>query len=295
MTYLVGLSSDQGGEEALNLAVTLARLARTRLVVCTIVPEGWQHPSPARVDYEYDRFLREHAERTLETARATVPEDMEAEFVVRRAGSAARGLISTAGDIGADYIVLGSTLSAPPGRFSEGATTTEVLHGAPMPVVLAPRGGIAAGVSVRRVSCAISGAAQSQAIAERAGEVAGEFGVGLRLITLVTRENQMHPTGAGLHAEHLVAGEFRRQAEAMHQQIIDGWKSPVPVSAAIGSGPGLKEALDALDWEETELLVIGSSGFGPVLKVFLGSNSGRIARLAPVPRVILPRWSDQGV
>ena len=87
----------------------------------------------------------------------------------------------------------------------------------------------------------------------------------------------------------------------MSSQIVTG---PSFVSLTFMSAPklpggkydiaaGVAQAVEALDnvgWEETELLVIGSSVYGPLLKVFIGSNSGRLVRLAPVPRVVLPRW-----
>ena len=91
-------------------------------------------------------------------------------------------------------------------------------------------------------------------------------------------------------ARALVSGEFRRHAEALHAAIRERWTSPVPLETRIGRGAGWQEALDDVGWEETELLVIGSSVYGPLLKVFIGSNSGRLVRLAPVPRVVLPRW-----
>ncbi|KFI32408.1 hypothetical protein CG51_02185 [Haematobacter missouriensis] len=290
MMLLVGLSADDGGREALGLAAAMTQASGGRMVVCTIAAEGWTTPSPARVDYEYARFLREHADRTQETARALLPVGLEAEFVTRTAPSAAKGLLATAGDVGADYVVLGSAASAPPGRFAEGPTATEVLHGASVPVALAPRGGLAPGVALRRVSCAVPATEAAHSIAERAGVVAAALSLPLRVLTFVTRANQMYPTGAGYHAEHLVSGELRRHAEALHAAIRERWTSPVPLETRIGRGAGWQEALDDVGWEETELLVIGSSVYGPLLKVFIGSNSGRLVRLAPVPRVVLPRW-----
>jgi len=57
---------------------------------------------------------------------------------------------------------------------------------------------------------------------------------------------------------------------------------PPPRPAAPRTGPGKKPAV----------LVIGSSSLGPILQVFLGSNSGKIARNAPVPCVVMPRVAE---
>ena len=53
MRYLVGLSADRGGEDALSLGRMLAQTGDVTLTVCMVLPEGWGHPSLARVDAEY--------------------------------------------------------------------------------------------------------------------------------------------------------------------------------------------------------------------------------------------------
>ena len=112
MKYLVGYSADQGGREALALGILLARGSGGSLVVCTIVPETWGHPSMARVDAEYAGFLDQHAKKTLDKARAQVGKRVPAEFVSRAAPSAREGLFATAQDVGADCIVLGRARAA---------------------------------------------------------------------------------------------------------------------------------------------------------------------------------------
>jgi nucleotide-binding universal stress UspA family protein len=293
MKYLVGFSPDQGGREALGLAAVLARSTGGSLVVCTIIPETWGHPSPARVDAEYASFLNQNAEKALAKARATLPGDIAAEFVARSAGSARDGLLHTAEDLGVDALVLGSARAAAIGRFAEGGVTTDVLRLAPLPVILAPRGyAPRPGIVVRRVSCAISGSDTSAPLAEQAGNLAQSFGVPLRLATFIVRDKQMYPTGAGYDAENLVSNEYRRQAQAVHDAIRAGWTQPVALTSAFGDGPTWRTALDRLGWENAELLVIGSSSLGPILRVFLGSNSGKIARCAPVPCVVMPRVAE---
>jgi hypothetical protein len=83
MKYLVGFSADQSGLEALQLAAVLARTTRGSLVVCTLVPEAWDHPSLARIDQEYASFLYEYADRALANARAELPADIQADFIAR--------------------------------------------------------------------------------------------------------------------------------------------------------------------------------------------------------------------
>jgi nucleotide-binding universal stress UspA family protein len=289
-TFLVGHSADRGGAEALRLAVTLARAAAGRVVAAVVLPQTWDHPSPAMVDAEYAGFLARHAERTLAGARAAMPPGVPAEYLSRHAGSTAAGLLALADEIGADAIVLGSSRKAPMARFQEGVVASEILRSARLPVALAPRGYAAVAGGLSRVTCALSSSEHSLALARRAGAIAAGFHAPLRLATFVVRDRQMYPSDAGYDAENLVANQFRHQADVLHDRIRAGWPAGRPLpECVLGDGRNWRQAVAALDWRSDELLVIGSSGLGGLMRVFVGSNSGKILRHAPVPRIIVPR------
>ena len=115
------------------------------------------------------------------------------------------------------------------------------------------------------------------------------FTAPLRLATLVVRDKQMYPTGAGYSAENLVSNQMKRQANAAQAEVIANWDSPVKLAGSIGDGKTWRAAMDSLSWKDAEVMVVGSSGLGPILRVFLGSNSGKIVCNSPVPCIILPR------
>ena len=48
------------------------------------------------------------------------------------------------------------------------------------------------------------------------------------------------------------------------------------------------EALDAADWDDGELLALGTSPRGGIARVFLGSRGTKIVRHSPVPVLVLP-------
>lgn len=292
MKFLVGYSADKGGAEALQLAGLLARSSGGSVVVVTVLPGGWDHPSPARVDVEYVQFLEQHAAKTLSGAKRIAPDDVPAEFHARHAKTASEGLIAAAAEFGADAIVLGSSRKAPMARFQEGVVASEILRSASVPVALAPRGYTPPQGRVARVTCAIASSESSVTLAQKAGEIAAGFHVPLRLGTLIVRDRQMYPTGAGYDAENLVANQFREQATAAYQQISAGWPGSDRPELVLGDGRDWKSAVASLDWDPAELLVIGSSHLGGFLRVFVGSNSGKILRHAPVPRMIVPRLAD---
>lgn len=290
MRYIVGLSPDQGGREALALGSLLARSSGGSLTVVTVVPETWGPPSLARVDAEYAQFVLQNAQKSLAKAKASISGDVEADFTAVPAKSARDGLMRAAQDMGADCIVIGSSRSAPPGRFAEGSVATGLLHSADIPIAIAPRGYLPDPRSVvRRISCAFSPSPASAVVVRRSAELCDAFKVPLRLVTLIVRDKQMYPTGAGYDAENMVANTMREQAQVALDEVTADWDGAVQLSSEIGDGKTWKSAFDSLLWANAEILVIGSSSLGPIARVFLGSKSGKIAHNSPVPCLIMPR------
>jgi len=65
------------------------------------------------------------------------------------------------------------------------------------------------------------------------------------------------------------------------------------LGAATADGPPYllvpEEAVEDVEWDPGDALVVGSSSVGPVARVFLGSRSSKIVRHSPVPVVVVPR------
>ena len=293
MRYLVGLSADRGGEDALSLGRMLAQTGDVTLIVCMVLPEVWGHPSLARVDAEYAEFLRRHAERTISEAREVIGESVRAEYVTRAAPSATEGLIATATETDASLVVVGSARHGPLGRFAVGGVTSEMLHSAPLPVVLALRGHRPSSEArLGRVTCAFAGSTRSRTAFDAAVQLARRHHVPLRLATLVVRDRQMYPSEVGYDAERLVEEQWRAQASASQERALAQVPDDVEVEARVVGGRDWEDALDSLTWEEGEVLVVGSSRLGPVARIFLGSNSIKIVRSSPVPVLVIPRGAD---
>ena len=60
------------------------------------------------------------------------------------------------------------------------------------------------------------------------------------------------------------------------------------VAVQVITGNGWDEALDATDWEEGELLTLGTTSRRGINTVFLGSHRAKIIRHSPVPVLVLP-------
>jgi nucleotide-binding universal stress UspA family protein len=293
MNYLVGLTADRGGRDALSLGRMLARTGDITLTVCIVLPEVWGHPSLARVDAEYAAFLSRHADEAIAEARAFLEDGVQAEYLTRPAPSATEGLIATATDTGAALVVLGSARHGPLGRFTVGSVTNEMLHASPVPVVLTPRGHRpSSDARLGRVTCAFAGSTRSRTAFDAAVQMSRRHGVPLRLSTLIVRDRQMYPSEVGYDAERLVEEQWRAQALEAQEKALATLPEDVVAEAGVVSGRDWEDALDALGWEEGEVLVVGSSRLGAVARVFLGSNSTKIIRSSPVPVLVIPRGAD---
>ena len=292
MNYLVALTA-MGGRDALYLGRMLARSGDVTLSVCVVVPQAWDHPSPARVDAEYAAFLDRYAEEAIAGAREFLRDTVRAEYTSTSAPSATEGLIAIAAERDAALVVLGSARHGPVGRFAAGGITTEMLHTSPIPVALAPRGyRPTSDARLRRVTCAFSGSTQSRSAFDAAVQLGRRHGVPLRLITFVVHDRQMYPSQVGYDAEAMVAEQWRTQAGEAQEKALAALPEDVVVEAGVISGRDWEDALDSLPWEEGEVLVVGSSRLGPVARVFLGSNSTKIIRSSPVPVLVIPRGAD---
>jgi nucleotide-binding universal stress UspA family protein len=292
MNYLVALTA-LGGRDALSLGRMLARTSDVTLTVCVVIPQTWDHPSLARVDAEYAAFLNRYAEEAIAEAREFLGNKVRAEYTSTSASSATEGLITTATEAGAVLIALGSARHGPLGRFTLGGITGEMLHVSPVPVALAPRGyRPSSDARLRRITCAFSGSTQSRSAFDAAVQLCRQHAVPLRLTTFVVHDRQMYPSQVGYDAERLVTGQWRAQALEAQEKALATLPDDVAVEAGVVSGRDWEDALDALPWEEGEVLVVGSSRLGPVARVFLGSSSTKIVRSSPVPVVVIPRGAD---
>ena len=63
---------------------------------------------------------------------------------------------------------------------------------------------------------------------------------------------------------------------------------PENTTTDIAVGDSWADAMEELEWEPGEVLVVGSSPTGPLARVFLGSRAIKIIRYSPVPVIIVP-------
>ena len=290
MTIVVGYAPDGRGRAVLHLAGMLARSDREELLLCAIVPELWP-PGPARVDAEYQADVEREAAAVLERARARIGDDVTVSLAVRRSRSVPAGLLEAAERDEATMIVAGSATAGGPGSVALGSTTSRLLHSSPIPVALAPQGFRAArDAHVTRVTAAYGGGDDELVVA--AAGVAARVGAVLRLASFAVHPRRPYTVAVG-RAEDTAVKEWRDEIEAAQRAALERLRDlaavPRDCEAVVGRGENWEEALDDVEWEVGDVLVVGSSSTGPIARVFLGSRASKIVRHAPVPVVLVPR------
>lgn len=291
MRVLVGYAPDERGDDALALAALLARTLRAPLTAVHVHPPPWPTPGPGAVDAEWVAWLRGRSDEALDEAAARlvglgVPR-RDVELRVHAHRSSGRGLVRAAGEEGADLIVAGSAPRGRRGRVAIGGTAGRLLHGSPVPVVLAPRGYAARPPGrVARMTLAYRRHRDTDGPLTDAAVLAERLGAELRLLTLLVRP-------PGLAARFRAPGGVldRRLAEAeedlRYAAGLLGGGTPVERRTAIGTD--IAQALGTVDMLHGEVLACLSGQDGPLHKVFLGEGSGKILRAAPCPVLLLPR------
>ncbi|KRE79555.1 universal stress protein [Arthrobacter sp. Soil763] len=279
MRYVVGYTPNDRGADAVALASAMARAQGAHLDLVHVVDRNTPYvalnPQGNRVSVAEQSVLT--AERK---GMALVPEGLEARFHVRQADSFAAGLIDAAKEYRAGLIVVGAARAGLFKRYTVGSVANALLHASPVPVALAPRG-YRNTEAVTRLTLAVGQRTGADAAIDVAIESAERRGVPLRLVSLVELDAE-GDGGENVNAAHVHANTVLKAAAG---RLPAGHH----VSVEVAHGRSIEEAIDDLEWDDREILIVGSSRLAEKNKLFLGSTANKVLRALPVPMVVVPR------
>lgn len=291
MTIVVGYAPDEHGKDALSLAGMLARSSNEPLLAAaTILRPPWPIPLEGPEIGEQEAYVRS----AFESARAVLPEDVQAELVVGPARSIPTSLLEIARSNEASLLVLGSSSAGIFGRFSPGSSSSHVLHNADLPVALAPRGvKYSKGDRVERVSLAFGGSQAEGGVDPEAARRAARFGAPLRLVSFVVRPRADSSAAFGAKGDEQMLEAWEEKMSPTLGQAAEELKgtpdAPEVEPPAIGRGGRWDDALESVEWKPNEVLLLGSSRAAAPTRVYLGSRAHKIVRHSPVPVILMPR------
>jgi nucleotide-binding universal stress UspA family protein len=275
---LVGYDGSDGGRDALELTRVLGEATEAGVLVATVLPYG---PLPI----PYRMLEEEEAERAaplFAEAREWLG-DLEVETRAFGGGSPAGVINDLAEREETETIVVGSPHRGPIGRTLIGSVADGLLHGAPCEVIAAPRGYAAERQGpFRTIAVAYDDTPESKAALGRAEALALACRATVVVFT-VAAPPAVVPGVSGYTPA--IAPEAARivteTVKAVDERIA-------ATGRALSGVPG-PTILEACEEVAADLLVAGSRGYGPVLRVLLGSVSTQLMHRAPCPVLVVPR------
>jgi nucleotide-binding universal stress UspA family protein len=284
---VVGYEGGDTGYDAISFANRWFQASGDPIDVVTVHP-GAAPMGVGRVDAEWVAYAREEADRLLSEARSLVADGVEASYLRVDAGSAAHGLsdiVEPKDGEGVSLLVLGSRRTRGMRRTFPGSTADRLLHGAAAPVAVVPWGyADTEERALDSVAVAFVDTPDGRVAFQHAALIALHLGARLTVLSVLP-DTRVVP---GLGESRLFAGE----AQKVYQDSLDAVVASAPAGLEVTSrllpGP-VVDALSDLTFDDCDLLVCGSRGYGPVRRVLLGGVSSRVVRHSKVPVIVTPR------
>jgi nucleotide-binding universal stress UspA family protein len=277
---ILGYDASEQSHDALALARLLAGDGRRSVVVAHVIPKP--PPYDARTK-EYVKLVHHHDHSVLDPALAALSGLMIEPRPIE-SGSPASGLHELVEEEGASLVVIGSTHRGPIGRVVLGSTGEILLSGTPASVAIAPKGfAVRVPDAIRTVTAGFKPGSEGRAALRAAASLASELGARLRAIAV--KETLMRAR----HARHGEAEEVASLKEALDAALADV-QAPDAERAVMSGGAAEELARAGAD---SDLVVIGSRGYGPLHHTLLGSVSGKLMRSSPAPLLVVPRGSQR--
>jgi nucleotide-binding universal stress UspA family protein len=279
---VIGFGATPEGDDALALGSLLSRLLGGEPVVTRVIP--W--PRHMLGD-DPDAAIERETRGAFEVARDRLA-GLDAETRAVADASPAHALFDVIDETGAGLVVIGSTHRGVVGRLLPGSVATSLLHGAATAVAIAPRGYCEGPrPTIERVGVAVNDSEESRGALDAGIAIAAAAGATLELIAV----SDPNPFGYTSAFEIMTAGEIEGAATEHARKALEEARGRVPEGIPVEEhlrrdepGATLVEESERLD-----LLLVGSRGYGPVGRTFLGSVSSHVTRKAACPVIVTPR------
>lgn len=278
MRLLVGVDGRDGGRDA----AALARVLTSGDPESSVVAVMNIYTGPFPMEYALLEGDDENeAEPTLQNAREIL-DDVEVETRAFGGGSTAAIFSTLAEREEFDAIVVGSSHWGPVGQVLIGSTTKSLLNGASCEVFVAPKGYSQEGASdFRTIAVGYDGTPESKAALRRAEDLARPSNAMIKVMTVVEPPVIIPgPTGG-------YAPPAPRDPDPILNEAVHSVDESLGAERVRLDGPPA-DALAAA-CSDADLLILGSRGYGPIARVFLGSVSREVAKHTPCPLLVIPR------
>jgi nucleotide-binding universal stress UspA family protein len=284
MHLTVGYLATPTGDDGIALASAMARTFDAAVDVVLVVREELPDGHPGRL--EYQQMLIHRGQQWIARAvDALAADGITAGSSVIVGESFAQTLIEVAEQKSSEMIVVGGARDGFFGGHTIGPVTGSLLHSSPIPVALAPRGYAEdPDDTFVEVTAAVPTKPGDDNPLPFAIALAGEADLRIRMLSLVSAEN-LAEAGSVREVRALQRVAAEKNLEVAARALPDAPE----IASLVADGMTLESALKKLQWEDGDLLVVGSSRFAAPRRIFLGSTAARILAAVDVPVIVVPR------
>jgi nucleotide-binding universal stress UspA family protein len=135
---------------------------------------------------------------------------------------------------------------------------------------------------MRHIVVAVDGSPGSRAAVAEAIDIARSTGASL---TFLAVRRPIHLLGKP-HYQHKLTRQLARLRPPLDEALALAEEAGVKADAEIQEGDVVEEILRVAVYRDSELIVVGSRGLGPVAGAVLGSVSKALVEISPVPVVV---------
>jgi nucleotide-binding universal stress UspA family protein len=284
MHLTVGYLAVPTGDDGVALAGALAKTFDATVDVVLVVREEYPDGHPGRAEYQ-QLLVRKGEEWVAQAVAALAEVGVTSTPYVLVGDSYSESLIAFAEEKNSDLIVIGGARDGIFGGHVIGSVAGALLHCSPIPVALAPRGySEDPPDTITSVTAAVPTRAGDDNPLPFAITLASASGVSIRMLSLVSAENLSH---------HDNPKDLRRvQVAAAEANLVVAARAlpdAPEIESLVADGSTLESALKKLNWDSSDVLVVGSSRFAAPKRLFLGSTAARILAGVDAPVVVVPR------
>jgi nucleotide-binding universal stress UspA family protein len=275
---IVGVDGRRGSRDAIALA-RLLLASDGRLTLAHIREGGLFPPTVEDVAFEVDSDAPDYEKSMRMLERERLAADADAHTVATVGTSVGHGLHEIVEHEQADLLVLGSHHGGLLGWPILGKDVKDSLNGCPCAVAIAPRNYPHGAGVIRAIGVGYDGSQQGEALLAVARRLAARDAASLRVLEVVELTGWPYD-GWGGEALRKARSDSLSKARRRVAEV-----KGVDADAVVGVA---REELARLS-RIVDLLMIGSSGHGPVHRLALGSTSNYLADHARCPLLVVPR------
>ncbi len=283
MHLTVGYLATPTGEDGVALATALAKTFDATVDVVLVVREELPDGHPGRAQYQ--QFLVERGEEWIARAVKKIARSGATVNSTVLIGDTTGSLLKFAEEKDTDAIVIGGARDGFFGRHGIGPVATALLHSSHVPVALAPAGYADDPPTIlTSVTAAVPNNPGEDNPLPFAFTLASAAKLPIRMISLVS--------GDSLYDADYYSDLRQIQiesAEANMKSAARALPDSPDIESIVAAGITLESAIRKLRWNDSDILVVGSSRLGTPRRLFLGSTAARILSGIDGPVIVIPR------